>query len=150
MATIIQLLVFAALAIMLLIVCRKAKRLQENLLAYKKDNNALVMTVQRNIDQLKRNETELNKQKEQIAEKDAEIEKLNTMLSEPQFTHLDAEVHGKGIYLVCWNRYTEKEFIHTFGLVTDERLRKELLTKIRKLINHEYYKTTDVTTDVQS
>lgn len=137
---IIELLVFAALVIELIIVCRKAKQLQVNLLAYKKDNNALVMTVQRNIDQLRHNETELNKQKEQIAEKDAEIEKLNTMLSEPQFTHLDAEVHGNTIYLVCWNRYTEKKFIHTFGLVTDERLRKELLTKIRKLIKYEYYK----------
>lgn len=140
MATIIELLVFAALAIMLLIVCRKAKRLQENLLAYKKDNNALVMNVQKRLDQLNLYEIKLNKQSEQIAEKDAEIEKLNTMLSEPQFTHLDAEVHGKGIYLICWNRYTEKRFIHSFGMVADERLRKELLTKIRKLINYEYYK----------
>lgn len=144
MATIIYFLVLAALAIMLFIVCRKAKRLQENLLAYKKDNNALVMTVQKHLDQLNRNEAELNKQNKQIAEKDAEIEKLNTMLSEPQYTHLDAEVHGKEIYLVCWNRYTEKRFIHSFGMVTDERLRKELLTKIRKLIKYEYYKTADV------
>lgn len=120
---IIELLVFAALVIELIIVYRKAKQLQRSVIECK---------------------SKVDEQSEQIAEKDAEIEKLNTMLSEPQFTHLDAEVHGKGIYLVCWNRYTEKEFIHTFGLVTDERLRKELLTKIRKLINHEYYKTTDV------
>lgn len=120
---IIELLVFAALVIELIIVYRKAKQLQRSVIECK---------------------SKVDEQSEQIAEKDAEIEKLNTMLSEPQFTHLDAEVHGKGIYLVCWNRYTEKEFIHTFGLVTDERLRKELLTKIRKLINHEYYKTTNV------
>lgn len=120
---IIELLVFAALVIELIIVYRKAKQLQRSVIECK---------------------SKVDEQSKQIAEKDAEIEKLNTMLSEPQFTHLDAEVHGKGIYLVCWNRYTEKEFIHTFGLVTDERLRKELLTKIRKLINHEYYKTTDV------
>lgn len=120
MATIIELLVFVALVIGLIIVYRKAKQLQRSVIECK---------------------SKIDEQSVQIAEKDAEIEKLNTMLSEPQFTHLDAEVHGKGIYLVCWNRYTEKEFIHTFGLVTDERLRKELLTKIRKLINHEYYKT---------
>lgn len=144
MATIIELLVFATLAIILIIVYRKAKRLQRSVDYYRQERNALCATVERDIDQLSHNETELNKQKEQIAEKDAEIEKLNTMLSEPQFTHLDAEVHGNTIYLVCWNRYTEKKFIHTFGLVTDERLRKELLTKIRKLIKYEYYKTTDV------
>lgn len=116
---IIELLVFVALVIELIIVYRKAKQLQRSVIECK---------------------SKVDEQSVQIAEKDAEIEKLNTMLSEPQFTQLDAEVHGKGIYLVCWNRYTEKEFIHTFGLVTDERLRKELLTKIRKLINHEYYK----------
>ena len=120
---IIELLVFAALVIELIIAYRKAKQLQRSVIECK---------------------SKVDEQSEQIAEKDAEIEKLNTMLSEPQFTHLDAEVHGNGIYLVCWNRYTEKKFIHSFGLVTDERLRKELLTKIRKLINHEYYKTTDV------
>lgn len=144
MATIIELLVFAALAIMLIIVCRKAKRLQRSVITYRGENYTLDKMLEQVQFKIKSYEIELKKQKEQIAEKDAEIEKLNTMLSEPQFTHLDAEVHGNIIYLVCWNRYTEKKFIHTFGLVTDERLRKELLTKIRKLIKYEYYKTADV------
>lgn len=116
---IIELLVFAALVIELIIVYRKAKQLQRSVIECK---------------------SKVDEQSVQIAEKDAKIEELNTMLSEPQFTHLDAEVHGKGIYLICWNRYTEKKFIHSFGLVTDERLRKELLTKIRKLIKYEYDK----------
>lgn len=138
MATIIYLLVLVAMAIELFIVLRKAKQLQERVLGCEQDNNALVMRIQQHLDQLNLYEGKLDKQSEQIAEKNAKINELDKMLSEPKYTHLDAEALGDTIYLVCWNGYTEKKYTHVFGIVTDERLRKELLTKIRKLINYKY------------
>lgn len=121
MTTIIELLVFVALVIELIIVYRKAKQLQRSVIECK---------------------SKIDEQSVQIAEKDAEIEELNKLVSEPSFYAYDVRAILDTVYLECYNNHTKQSFTKYLGAVTNERQRKEMLTKIHKLVKGQYHIST--------
>lgn len=119
---IIELLVFAALVIELIIVYRKAKQLlQRSVVEYK---------------------SKLDEQSVQIAGKDAEIEELNKLVHEPSFYAYDVKAIMDTIYLECYNSYTKQSFTKYLGAVTNERQRKEMVTRLHKLVKGQYHIST--------
>ena len=118
---IIELLVFAALVIELIIVYRKSKQLQRSVIECK---------------------SKVDEQSVQIAEKDAKIEELNKLVIEPSFYAYDVKAIMDTVYLECYNSYTKQSFTKYLGAVTNERQRKEMVTRLHKLVKGQYHIST--------
>ena len=139
METIIELLIFAALAIILIIVWRKAKELKKQLVICNNANKNLLAHDQAQQNRLKQYERELYEQREQIAEKDVKIKELDKMLGEPSFYAYDVRAILDTVYLECYNNHTKQSFTKYLGAVTNERQRKEMVTRLHKLVKGQYH-----------
>lgn len=115
------LLVFAVLVIELIIVYRKAKQLQRSVIECK---------------------SKVDEQSVQIAEKDAEIEELDKLVNEPSFYAYDVRAILDTVYLECYNNHTKQSFTKYLGAVTNERQRKEMVTRLHKLVKGQYHIST--------
>lgn len=118
---IIELLVFAALVIELIIVYRKAKQLQRSVIECK---------------------SKVDEQSEQLAKKDDEIKELKDLVNEPSFYAYDVRAILDTVYLECYNSYTKQSFTKYLGAVTNERQRKEMVTRLHKLVKGQYHIST--------